>query len=64
MPKTRLLASRTTAKASGKIASSVSPCSIRSLNSAVFAFNSSSLNASSVGSSAFIFFDFLTHLLE
>ena len=55
IPKTRLLASRTTAKASGNILESDSSLDKRSLNSAVFAFSSSSERASITGSKAFIF---------
>ncbi len=51
---TRLPASRTTAKASGRIASSVSPAAMRSLNTAVFACSSASDSAAIAGSSALI----------
>ncbi len=54
IPKTRLLASRTVAKASGKIWSKRSPSFRRFRNSVVFSFSSASLNASNSGSSELI----------
>src|SRR5947209_2230350 len=53
IPRTRLPVSRTTANASGRSWSSVSPFSRRALNSSVFARSSSSERAETAGSSAF-----------
>src|SRR5690606_1816638 len=55
MPRTRTLASRQTAKASGRILSSDSPLAMRCWNSGVLACNCSSLSACICGSSALIF---------
>src|ERR1700722_14105401 len=52
IPTVRLPASRTTAKTSGSIASSDSPCSSRFLNSAVFACSSASGSAENCSSKA------------
>src|SRR5690606_17152217 len=52
MPSTRRLASRQTAKASGRILSSASPLAMRSRNSGVLACSSASLSFSISGSSA------------
>jgi hypothetical protein len=54
MPNTLLEASLTTAKASGKMSSSVSPLFILFLNSSVFAFKSSSDNLEILSSKLFI----------
>ena len=51
MPSTRTEASRTTAKASGRSSSVVAPLAMRSRNSCVLAFNSSSESACMAGSS-------------
>ena len=54
MPSTRFEASRTTAKASGKISSNVSPSAKRFLNSCVFAANELSLKLLKLGSKPLI----------